>query len=245
MLLALVLASAPLTDATRAYADLEYEACVSALSGLKGVPAGERAKAELLLGLCHFALGHEKKASASISSALRRDPNVAAPANASPKEVAFIDVQRKSPAPAPAPRVKPDKPNVEVAKTEDPPKVEEQPAPIEPPPPAAPSEVLTPTSTPLPAAVDAAMPANTVVAAPKATWLPWVTGGVAVAAAGLGTGLGLNASALEAKGRAEPVQLESARFATAAQTNATGANVAFAVAGTAAIGTIVAIILTR
>jgi hypothetical protein len=249
VLLALILASAPLTDATRAYADLEYETCVSRLSGLKGIPSAERAKAELLLGLCHFALGHEKQARALVSSALGRDANVTPPANASPKELEFIKAQ--SPA---APE------KLAVRKTPKPksPEVVEEPVVPAPPPvepePVAPVAVaspdagvdLTPTQpvASVPAAVEAAMKPEP-LPPQKATWLPWLTGGIAVAAAGVGTGLGVNAASLETKGRAEPVQVDAARLGADAQANATGANIAFAVAGTAAVTTIVAFILTR
>lgn len=255
VLLALVLASAPLTDATRAYADLEYEACVAKLAGLKGVPVGERAKAELLLGLCHFALGHDRQASAAIESALRRDASVAAPANASPKELAFIDAQRGK-AKEPRQDKKRDaepKPDEAVAiKREVEPKPREEGAPtpgaavVQAPVSASDAGVtLAPVDAPLPAAVEAALPKTELVVAPKATWLPWVTGGVALAAAGVGTGLGVNAASLEAQGNGAPVQLDAARLAGDAQTSATGANIAFAVAGTAAITTVIAFIFTR
>ncbi|MBL8911804.1 MAG: hypothetical protein JNM17_14015 [Archangium sp.] len=240
MLLALILASVPLTEANKAYADLEYETCVSRLAGLKGIPAGERARAELLLGLCHFALGHERQAAAAIENALRRDSSVSAPSNASPKEVAFIDSQRA----AASVKKKTVVASVKKDEPEAPPPVVD--APVAEPPPAEVVETKPVVAEPPPAAVEAALPPKTPeVVVQKATWLPFVMGGVALAAAGVGTGLGVNASSLEAQGRAEPVQIDSARLATNAQTSATGANIAFAVAGTAAVTTIVAFILTR
>lgn len=267
MLLALILASAPLTEASKAYGDLEYETCVARLGGMKGILPGERARAELLLGLCHFALGHERQAAAAIESALRRDPSVAAPSNASPKEVEFINAQRaaassepstkkkkvvaKKDEPEPAPVVdaakkatvaKNDEPVVDASKKT---RTDGPDAPVAEPPVVDPQPVVETKPATIPA-VEAALPPKTPeVVVQKATWLPFVTGGVALAAAGVGTGLGVNAASLEAQGRTEPVQIESARLATNAQTSATGANIAFAVAGTAAVTTIVAFILTR
>jgi hypothetical protein len=72
-----------------------------------------------------------------------------------------------------------------------------------------------------------------------------VTGGLAVAAAGVGGGFGVSSQNLAAAGRAEPVQIIAAQQGTDAQTHATVANVAFAVAGTAAVATLITWLVTR
>jgi len=253
VLLFLVLAASPLADATRQYADLEYEACVTTLASTKSIPAKDRASAELLLGLCHFALGHEAKARTAIESSYRRDPSARPPTSASPKELAFIEAVRantstdpqrpkrtnKPPEPKIAELTKPvetgTKDETDVPKNTEPtpPKPETN---EPPPPPIEPVALLPPPPPP---------PSLTVPAEPKATWLPWVTAGVAVAGAGAGAGFGLNARAIETRANAEPIQLESARLAADAQSNATAANVAFVVAGTAAVATVITFILTR
>lgn len=256
MLLFLVLAASPLADATRQYADLEYEACVTTLASTKSIPAKDRASAELLLGLCHFALGHEAKARTAIESSYRRDPAARPPTSASPKELAFIEAVRSTTSTDPQrPKrtIKPTEPKLaEIARpveTADPGKPETTDAPKNPDP--APTKPETNESRPVePVALlppPPPPPSLTVPAEPKAkaTWLPWVTAGVAVIGAGTGAGLGLNARAIETRANAEPIQLEAARLAGDAQVNATAANVAFAVAGTAAVATVITFILTR
>lgn len=252
LLLSVVLAASPLGDASRQYGDLEYEACVTTLSNPRAIAPKERAAAELLLGLCHFALGHEARARAAIESSFRRDPSARPPGSASPKELEFIETVRATASPDPARTKKPPtkrEPEVKVAETrpaevpaEKPPEV--TPPVTEPPPPAEPKP---PEKTPLAELVPPPPPppSLTAPAEPKATWLPWLAAGVAVAGAGTGTGLGLNARALETRGNAEPIQLEAARLRNDAQLNATGANVAFAVAATAAAATVITFILTR
>lgn len=247
VLLSLILAASPLSDARRQYADLEYEACVTTLTDPRAIAPKERAVAELLLGLCHFALGHEAKARAAIESSHRRDPSAQPPASASPKELAFIEQVRETTTAEP---VRPKRPSA-VKRDLDPKLVEAKPveskpadAPVEQTPPIDPTPAeekplaeLVPPPPPPPSLVT--------VAEPKATWLPWVTGGIAVVGAGVGVGFGLNARALERQGLAEPTQVEANRLREQAQPNATGANVAFAVAGTAAVATVITFILTR
>lgn len=243
VLLSLVLAASPLVDASRQHADLDYEACVATLAAAKSLPTKERARAELVLGLCHFALGHEAAARSAIESSYRRDPAALPPASASPKELAFIEsVRATTPSEVSRPTAR-----RTTKKDLEPPKPADAPIEPTPTPPTASSEQKlvaqpvgeAPPAPPLVVLVPEAPPA------PKATWLPWLTGGLAVASAGAGVGLGLNARGLEASARAEPVQIEAAKAASNAQLNATAANVAFAVAGTAVIATVISFIATR
>lgn len=276
--LSLVLAASPYADARRDYGDLDYEACVSRLSNLRAVPAKERAAAELLLGLCHFALGQEAKARARLEAALRRAPTLTAPPEASPKERALIDEAREAASAAPAPGR-----SRKTAKQGDGKKPEalarapgapsERPAgppasvPAERPPEAplvaeasgtnpggadaprgpAPSPAAdAPVATALVPAPAAAPPKVVVAPAPARTPVAtWVAGGAAVAAAGVGLGFGVSARGLEAQGNAEPVQVEAERLRGQAQASATVANVAFAVAGTAAVTAAVTWLLLR
>lgn len=247
MLLALILAASPVTEAANDYSDLDYEACVSKLEKARA-SAKERPAAELLLGLCHFALGHEQLARTFVESALRRDPNVRVPASASPKERALIDELRRAAASAvsatprkPASRERErerEREKAPVVTPSDAPTVvavEPPPAttPVEPPPPLPLPEVVK-----NPEAVSPPAPA-------KPTWVPLVTGGLAVAATGVGIGFGVSARGLETRGRDEPVQLTAAALGAEAQTHATVANVAFAVAGTAALGALISWLVIR
>jgi hypothetical protein len=267
--LSLVLAASPLDDARRAYADLDYETCVKTLGTLRNVPARDRAQGELLLGLCHFALGHESQARTRIESALRRSPKLVAPADASPKEKALVEEVRAVVAASPgAARAKkgPRKadaavePGVDGASVAEgapgasspgegtPPVVVGAAAPA---PPAAPETTSPPPDAPVARSIapDAALtppPPTVVTPAPaRGLWAPWVAGGVAVAAAGVGVGFGLNARGLESSARAEPVQVDAERLRAEAQTSATVANVAFAVAGTAAVTALVTWLVLR
>lgn len=262
--LALVLAASPYADAKRDYADLDYEACVAKLADLRAVPARERAAAELLLGLCHFALGHEAQARARLEAALRRAPGLSAPANASPKEQAVIAEAREAAASAAAakPRKTPKKPDkkppaavVAATRGEDttaPAPEPERAAADAPPANAAPAPSPAPEKVSDAPVATALTPAPAVVTPPPAVVqptpsrsspVPWIAGGAAVAAAGVGVGFGLSARGLEAQGNAEPVQLEADRLRGQAQTNATVANVAFAVAGGAAIALVTWLVL--
>ncbi|MFO0598442.1 MAG: hypothetical protein U0228_24265 [Myxococcaceae bacterium] len=251
--LALVLAASPLTDAQKAYDDLEYELCVSKLSQARNtLKPAERAKADLLHGLCTFALGQEGPARSMIEAAFRRNPKLAVPSKLSPKELALVDECRaraaeqkeqkdpKRPAPHPAPAPAP------VAVVEPTPAPTTTPEPIAPPPTDAPKVEPTPPA-PQPIAVTEPLVTSPPppAAAPKATWLPFVTGGLAVAAAGAGTGFGLASRSLVTQANAEPVQVTAGTLRTQAQTDATVANVAFAVAGTAAVATLVTWLVTR
>jgi hypothetical protein len=268
VLLALILAASPLAEATHDYSELNYEACITKLARPKALATRERAAGELLWGLCHFALGHEAQARTHVEAALRSDPAVSIPVSASPKEQEFIEsvraasaARRTSRKEAKAEALKvaqvviaearekadaavkaakndapPEPPSVVDAPATPPPVVVAEPAPLEPP-----REVPVAA---LPPAIAAALPG----AEPKparATWLPWLTGGVAVAAAGAGVGFGVSARGLESAARQEPVQVEAGRLANQAQTHATVANVGFAVAGGAAVSTVVAWLLTR
>jgi len=264
VLLALVLAASPLSDAMRDYADLDYESCVAKLAAVRSLPAKERAQADLMLGLCHFALGHEAVARAHLEAALRRDPSLPAPPNASPKERALLDEIAAAVAAAPPPEHKrpsrhgaepPRAPRTEppatASREEARPAEPAEPADAEPaatPEPTATRPADAPTVAPaLTPAAPAPTPLPIVTAPPerRPTWVPFVVGGLAVAAAGTGAAFGLNAKIQESAGRAAPVQLDADRLRTDAQTSATVANVAFAVAGTAAIAAVITFIALR
>jgi hypothetical protein len=255
--LALVLSASPLAEALQDYGNLDYESCVARLGSARGLGAKDKARADLVLGLCHFALGHEAEARARLEAAFRRDAAVALPPNVSPKEKALLQDVAAAVASSPAPQdhktrrpvakrpsaPKDDEPPVVAAHNEPPPAaVRPEPAPPEPPLTSADAPVAAPVL--VPAALPQAPAA--VEAAPRRTpWVPWLAVGLAVAATGTGVALGVNARSLESSGRAAPVQLDAAKLAADARGNALGANVAFAVAGTAVATAVVTFLVLR
>jgi len=206
LMLALLLA-APLDEGLKHYGDLDYEACVASLAPAVGkLRGGQRAVAELYLGLCQFALGNEPAARKHLELSLRLDPQVNPPVAASPKERALFDeISRavaREPRPAPAPKRPPrrpaDAPTPEPA--EEPPPAEAaapEPAPgVEPA--AAPSETAAapPTAPPAP---ESAVASTEPAAQPR--W-PLVTAG-AVTAVSLGTFAGFGVWGLAGRGNLE------------------------------------------
>jgi hypothetical protein len=67
----------------------------------------------------------------------------------------------------------------------------------------------------------------------------WIAGGAAVAAAGAGVGLGVAANGAAAQTAMPPMGVTPAQQASSAQGLATGANVAYGVAGAAAVTAVV------
>ncbi len=238
VLLALLLAASPVAEATQEYADLDYEACVGRLTTAR-LNARDRAAGELLLGLCHFALGHEAQARAHVEAALRREPQLTSPTAAGPKERALVEELRVTARKlGPRRATPPPPPEHEVVK------------PVEPAPPTdvpllAPVAPPVITITPPPPPPEVATAPQVIAVAPPRPWWPYLVGGVGLAAAGTAVGFGVAAKNLEGSAQQEPVQVTAARLKTDAERDALVTNVAIAVAGTAVVTAVVGWLVTR
>jgi hypothetical protein len=236
--LALSMSASPLADAKKSYADLDYEGCVSVLGpALSALHGSARAHAELYFGLCQFALGREADARGHLALALRLDPSLKAPPNASPKERELFEsaVRTAAAAPHPAPSHPP--PRHGESPPPDAPTAEAEPTPPVAAP--APEQTLQPAPAPPPTPPPTPPPAVEAVTAPvrpaRSPALPIVLTVVAAAAGGTGLGFGISARHFESQGIAEQVQVPAGALLQQAQWRALVANVCFGVAGAAAV----------
>lgn len=240
---ALSLAATPAQEAQTRYANLDYEGCVTALApALSRLHGAQRAGAELYFGLCQFALGREAEARRHLDAALRIDPNLHAPAAASPKErELFDDVSRAvaaSPRPA-TPAKKPPSPKPaaepETHAEAEPPADKPTVAVAEPAPAHAPVATPAPAPTATPAPAPAAAVDVTVHAEPAARIPAAIVTAAALALAGTGTAMALNAKQWEAAGNSTTLlQIDTPRYATEASNRIIAADVLFGVAAVAA-----------
>jgi hypothetical protein len=217
---ALLAANPYVTAAREQYEALDFEKCLVRLSQatqLKSDRADVR-DLELYAGLCHLGLNHQAEATEHLKLALRIDERVDLPPYSSPKAVElFLSIKKQLRAP-PQPMPDSDLPAD---------------APVE-------RREASATRPPLePARLSE--PAATL----KAHAAPLALGGVAVVGLALGAGLALQAQALRNQALATPSQSEYERLAAQARGNQTGANVAFALAATAAVTGVVVWVLQR
>lgn len=256
-----------LHQAKELFQQLDFEKCLKRLQQAPQwkTEAPELLEIELLAGMCHYNLNQRPDAEERFRLALRMNPDAELPPYSSPKLVDFflavkrkmraapppmpkedLDLQKekekekerqdkerlekerqealeremerekeREPEPLPPPKPKEDEPRVEV-------KPKLVPPPKPPPPPVEPE----------PPSVFARRP------------VPLVIGAAAVVAAGVGIGLGVNSRSLEAQARAAHFESDYVAYGDAARGNALGANVAFAVAGTAAAVAVVTWLLS-
>ncbi len=221
LLLAMTLgAGNPFLEEAKAHLQaLEFERCLErcrqAATQWKSTP-DELRDLEVTTGLCHFNLGHRRSAFVNFRTALRIDEHAELPPFSSPKALELFN-KAKDALRAPAePLAMPD---------------QDLPAdaPLDRPSPSLTPKDLKPTPLDPP---------------PPSPWprraLPLVLTGLAAASAGTAVGLGVNATQLA--NRANQAQFESdfVSLSGAARGSATGANVAWAVAGTAAVSAVIA-----
>lgn len=223
-----------LSQAKELFSNLDFEKCLKRLQQAPQwkTEAAELLEIELLAGMCHYNLNQRPDAEERFRLALRMNPDAELPPYSSPKLVDFfLAVKRKMRA-APPPMPKEDldlQKEKELEKEKEPPppppppkedqpKVEVKPKLVPkalPPPPPPPPEVEKP---------------NLFARRP----VPIALGAAAVVATGVGIGLGVNSRSLEAQARAAHYESDFYAYGNGARTNALAANVAFAVAGTAA-----------
>lgn len=240
-----------LTAAARLYEDLEYERALDQLHRARQLSRGVDDDVTIALyeGVILADLGKRDEALAAFREGLYLKPDAKLPVKVSPKverefEALRLDVKKelaqvlaKQKAERPQQPQQPPRHEGQEARTDRP---ERQPAPEQP----AKTLIVTAQPAPLPPAVAASTPRVEAAPQPGLPVLPFVLGGVAVAAGGTGAYFGLQA-------RTEVDAAHAARFQDDAQAhldNARGpaftANVLFAAAGTAAAGALVSWLLS-
>jgi tetratricopeptide (TPR) repeat protein len=214
---ALLLAAPPsgLDEAKKRYDDFEFDKCVKALEKAprKSLGQHERAEVELYFGLCRYNLGQVQQAESHFELALRLEPALELPPMTSPKIEAVWA------------RLQRDLPKQGPAD-----------APVQPPPAPA-SPALTPTEVkPDPVTVQVDVPARSFV-------VPGVLGGAAAVAGGVAIVLGVQANAAAADAANATYQAQIIDANARAGGLATGANVAWGVAGALALGAGIALVV--
>lgn len=213
--LAMAAGAAPnpfLAEAKALYSSLDFEKCIARLgqAATQWKSSGDELRdIELYGALCHFNLGHEREAAQRFRTALRIDEAADLPPYSPPRAVELFLKVKESLREKPAPFPDNDLP------------------------PDAPTNV---TLTPRP------KPDEVPIAAPfpwKQRAAPIALGIVALAAVATGIGLGLHAKNLEGQANAARFESDFVALGNAARANATGANIAWGVAGAAAIGSAV------
>ncbi len=198
---------------------LAFERCLERLTQAstqwKSTP-DELRDIELTAGLCHFNLGHRKLAAEHFRTALRIDEGSDLPPYTSPKAVdLFLAVKKALRAPT-------------------------EPMPDEDLPADAPLvRTLTPKDAPTPLTPPG----------PPGPWnrrvAPLVLTGVTAVAASVAIGLGVSANAQAAKANSSQYESDFVTLGAAAKSTATGANVAWGVAGAAAVSAVIGWILVE
>lgn len=221
-------ANAYLAQAKVLYRALEYPRCVQRLERARETDTtpAELVELELYDGLCRFAMGDKVAAAERFKLALRLKPDVELPALSSPKLVEFFEALRAKLPPADAPTADSSVPS----RPPPPPDTTRRLDAVEPAAPQAP-----------PAGVDIApRPSPSRRRWPLAGGLG--AGAFASAAAAIGFGLAARAAEYEANTSAPSYELAQAA-AGRAHTFAIVTNVAWGIAGAAALAAIVALIL--
>jgi hypothetical protein len=245
-----------LAQAKENYRNLEFERC---LQRLQQAPQWRSSPQELLdielyAGMCSYQLNQLPVAEEHFRLALRIQPTAELPAYTSPKLVDFFKRIKKSmPKVADKPAEKPaDKP----AEPEKPPEKAPEPEKndfVESPPDEAKPAEKEKTERPVELADDRPLreeppkltpepkpppPTATQDSSIKRHAGPIAVGGVAVVALVVGAGLGANAKSLQSKANAAQYDSDFHQLGSQAKSSATGANVAFAVAGVAAVAAV-------
>lgn len=229
-----------LSQAKELYQNLDFEKCLKRLAQAPQwkSDAAELLEIELVAGMCHYNLNQRADAEERFRLALRMNGDAELPPYTSPKLVDFfLAVKRKMRAPPPPlPKedldMPKDEPGVKAAEPSHP----------EPPPDDEPrvepkSARLTPE--PKPEVPEVEQP-STVHVRPA----PIALGAMAVVAIAVGIGLGANSRSLEGQARAARYESDFFALGDAARTSALAANVSFGVGGAAALGAVIAWLVT-
>lgn len=233
------------------YQGLEYEKCIARLdqaSNWQSDPA-EQVEIELYSGLCHFNMGELDEAKRHFDLTLSLDSTAQLPPFTSPRISDIFEASRQKIIARNA-RKAPPRPPPEVKVTEKPPP--------KPPPDVKVTEKAPPKPTPPPEQdapkvaqllpVKAAAPAGREVSdAPQSGSyaLPIALAGTGAVAAGVGVFFGVSAHSLATQANAAHFESDAFSTGQSAQRDTLVANVAFAVAATAAAGAVVSYFSTR
>jgi tetratricopeptide (TPR) repeat protein len=93
---------ASLDEAVAAYESFEYQKALDLLQRIErrgDLPATQRARVQLYIGLVRFTLGDRQQAERDFARAIEADPDIAAPEDTSPKIVEVIERVRQRVAP--------------------------------------------------------------------------------------------------------------------------------------------------
>ncbi|MBS1149658.1 MAG: Tetratricopeptide repeat domain protein [Myxococcaceae bacterium] len=221
---------------------LDFEKCLKRLAQAPQwqSDASELLEIELVAGMCHYNLNQRGDAEERFRLALRMNPDAELPPYTSPKLVDFfLAVKRKLKAPPPP------MPTEDLDMPKEPPVVKGEKEPEPRPPEPRPDEPrveaepkLTPTPRPPPAVPEVERPSLL-----QRRPVPIALGVVAVISAGVGVGLGANSRSLETRANAAYFESDFHKLGDAARTHAIAADVAFAVAGVAAVGAVLGWVL--
>jgi hypothetical protein len=207
----------PLQEGKRLYRQIEFERCIQVLEDAERhlTAAAEWVDREIYLGLCNAALNRTRQASRHFQAALELDPAATLPPNSSPKVESLFQLAQ-----------------ARAATTVGSSRTVPMPAPQAPPWDFAPS---------LPARAPVSPPV-----ARKLAWLPWVLAGAGIAGVGGFAGFGVAARSTASTANAPQTYPDvSAQLGSAAQQQATLANVSLAVGIVAMGGAITTWVLTR
>ncbi len=223
--------------ATELFARNEYEQALEQVRRARTLTdlEGDELKASLALweGLLLLHLGRKDEFKTHLEVAFLLQPDLALPGRMSPKikqrvEEVRASVKKKFERPAiplrPEPRVEP--------KVEPPPRTEPNPAAL--PVTGRKQEMPTP-----------AIPSAELARSAPAPVVPLVLGGVALGAGAAGAWFGLQSQDGVARARSEREQIAAHDTLVTAQDQALVANIAFAVAGTAALAAVVTLLVNR
>jgi hypothetical protein len=234
-------AEAGLVIATGLFARNEYEQALDQIRRARKTPNTGRMELDASLalweGLLLLHLGRKDEFKTHLEVAFLLQPELALPARLSPKIKQRVEEIRgqvkKELALRPARAAEP-KPE---------PAVEAKPA-LTPERPPAPKPVVqvAPAQAPAP---ESSLPSAELARSGPSPAIPLVLGGVALGAGAAGAWFGLQSQDAVARARAEREQISAATTLVAAQDQALAANVAFAVAGTAALAALVTLLVSQ
>ncbi|MEN9796777.1 MAG: hypothetical protein RL653_473 [Pseudomonadota bacterium] len=231
-----------LVIATELFARNEYEQALEQVRKARNLKdlEGDELKASLALweGLLLLHLGKKEEFQTHLEVAFLLQPDVAIPGRMSPKikqrvEEVRASVMKKFERPAAPP-----KPPTPVQ-----PKTEVKPTPRPEPKPESVAE-LKPVVAPEPAPT-ASLPSAELARTGPSPVLPLVLGGVALGAGAAGAWFGLQSQDHVLRASGEREQISAYNTLVTAQDQALVANVAFAVAGTAALATVITLLVNR
>ncbi len=221
----------------------DYKQCLKRIEQAQKWDSSREEQVDIAVysGLCNYALLKTKEAETEFKLALSIDPAAKLPPYTSPKVVGFFEALRpKATAKVEPAKVEPAK--VEPAKVEpakvEPAKVEParvEPAKVEPakvePAKVEPAKVESAKTQPEPRR--------------RTPLLPFVIGGVSLAALAAGIAFGVQASSLHSRADAERVQVNAFSLQQSATTFSIAANAGYAIAGAALITAVIVFFMAR